>query len=132
MNLQTTENSPLKMVPKAMVVLGTRDAPKFLLQKPQKLRRFIQLMEDLWKDAGITDKEKKASLGKHADQDCKEEWEGLEIFEKGNSWEIFEKELMENYPEAAATDWGMLARIKHLCNKAKGIQLGDLATLYAF
>jgi len=42
-----------------MIAPGARDAPKFSSRKPQELRRFVRQMEDLWKDAGITEDEEK-------------------------------------------------------------------------
>ena len=111
-NSQTIENLPIKMVPKTMIAPGARDASKFLSQKPQELRRFIQQMEDLWKNAGIMDNdEKKILIGKYADQDCEEEWEGLDSYERGVSWEEFKNKLIENYPEVAARKRGMPAWI---------------------
>jgi len=58
-----------------MAAPGTWDAPKFSSKKPQELRRFIRLMEDLWKEARITeDDDKKSLIGKYADQESEEEW----------------------------------------------------------
>src|ERR1700678_1847161 len=60
---------------KNMVVPGTRNAPKFVSSKPRELRQFIRQLEDLWKEAGITEgADKKQSLGKYTDQESKEEW----------------------------------------------------------
>lgn len=130
---QTKENIPFKMVTKPMIAPGARDAPKFSSRWPQELRRFVRQMEDLWQDAGITEAdEKKKSIGKYADQESEEEWEGLTTYEKGYSWEEFKNELIENYPEAAAAERGTPARLRQLCSETKGICLGDLVTLYAF
>ena len=75
-NSQTTENIPLEMgSDKKMVAPGSSNAPKFHYSKPETLRQFISLMEDLWKEAGVTDDEaKKQMIGKYADQDSEEEW----------------------------------------------------------
>jgi hypothetical protein len=116
-----------------MVAPGSRDAPKFSSKKPHELRRFLRLMEDLWKEAGINDdNQKKKSVGKYADQDSEEEWAALDTFEDSYSWEQFKEELMENYPEAAAAERGTPARLRQLCAETHGIKLGDLPTLYAF
>jgi hypothetical protein len=133
-NSQTQRDIPLKMAGnKTMVAPGTRDAPKFSSKKPQELRRFVRLMEDLWKEAGIVDDEiKKASIGKYADQESEEEWTALDTYEAGHSWEDFKEELIENYPEAAAAERGTPARIKQLCMDTRDIKLGDLTALYAF
>ena len=131
---QTTENISLKMVSeRKMIAPGSRDAPKFLSSKPEGLRRFIRLVEDLWKEAGITDDEvKKNTIGKYADQDSEEEWAAFETFERGRSWIEFKNELIENYPEAAAAERGTPARIRQLCAETSKVRLGDMPTLYSF
>jgi hypothetical protein len=133
-NSQTTDTMPFKMVSdRKMVAPGTRDAPKFSSQKPEGLRRFIRLMEDLWRDAGVTDDDvKKSMIGKYADQDSEEEWTAFETFEKGHSWDEFKEELVENYPEAAAAERGTPARIRQLCAETSKVRLGDMTALYAF
>jgi hypothetical protein len=69
-NSQTSEDISTMVDKKAMVLPGSRDAPKFSSTRPKELRRFIRLIKDLWKEAGVTsDKEKKESLGKYADQE---------------------------------------------------------------
>ena len=132
-NTQTGSTTSLKMVEtKKMVAPGTRDAPKFSSKKPQELRRFLRVMEDLWKEAGITeDKAKKQAVGKYADPESEEEWIALDTYETG-TWEEFKDELIENYPEAAAAERGTPARIRQLCSETRNIALGDLITLFAF
>jgi hypothetical protein len=116
-----------------MVLPGARDAPKFSSKKPYELRRFVRLMEDLWKEAGIIeDGVKKSSIGKYADQESEEEWAAFETFDSGHTWAEFREELIENYPEAAAAERGTPARIKQLCAETGKVQLGDLPALYAF
>jgi hypothetical protein len=116
-----------------MVAPGTRDAPKFSSNRPEELRRFLRMMEDLWKDVGIVDnEEKKTSLGKYADQESEEEWTALESFGKGRSWDDFKTELLENYPEAAEAERGTPYRLRKLCRVTTDIQLGDLVTLFKF
>ena len=130
--METTELAPRtqnkKM--KTMISPSARDAPSFSSKRPQE---FLRQMEDLWQDAGIVDdEEKKCSLGKYEDQESEEEWRGLDTFAKGISWEEFKEELIVNYPEAAEAERGTPARIRQLCRDTKGINLGDLAALYAF
>ena len=89
------------------------------------------MMKDLWRDVNINDdEEKKAFLGKYADQESEEEWKAFENYPKGNSWNDFKEELVANYSEAA--ERSTLARIKQVCREMKGIKLGDLGALYAF
>ena len=133
-NPQTFRMKPSKMVmTKTLIAPGARDAPKFSSKRPHELRRFLRMMEDLWREVGIEDDEaKKALIGKYADQESEEEWSALETYESGHTWEEFKEELMANYPEAAAAERGTPARIRLLCNETREIRLGDLPALYAF
>ena len=116
-----------------MVSPGSKDAPRFKSSKPEDLRRFIRLMEDLWKDHGVTDDQvKKSTIGKYADQDSEEEWAAFYSFEDGHSWEEFKKELIENYPEAAAAERGTPARLRQICSATPKVRLGDMQGLYSF
>ena len=116
-----------------MVAPGSKDAPRFRSSKPEELRRFIRLMEDLWKDAGVTDDEtKKKMIGKYADQDSEEEWAAFEMFDDTHTWDEFKLELIANYPEAAAAERGTPARIKQICAETSKVRLGDMPALYAF
>ena len=55
------------MVSKAMIAPGTGDAPRFSSKKPQELRRFLRIIEDLWQEAGMVDDDvKKTMVGKYA------------------------------------------------------------------
>jgi hypothetical protein len=121
------------MTEKKMVAPGSKDAPRFRSSKPEELRRFIRLMEDLWQTAGITDDETKIStIGKYADQDSEEEWEAFESFGEGHSWTDFKNELIANYPEAAAAERGTPARIRQICADTSKVRLGDMVALYKF
>ena len=116
-----------------MVAPGTRDAPKFSSAKPEGLRRFIRLMEDLWTEAGVTNDEvKKSMIGKYADEDSEEEWTAFTSFGRGHSWSEFKEELIDNYPEAAAAERGTPARIRQLCVETSKVRLGDMPALYTF
>ena len=50
---------PFKMVEKQMIAPGSRDAPKFRSDEPEKLRKFVRSMEDLWLEAGVVDDDAK-------------------------------------------------------------------------
>lgn len=117
---------------KTMISPSARDAPRFSSDRPQELRRFLRIMEDMWEQSEVTtDTAKKNSLGKYADQESEEEWKAFESYPKG-TWDEFKEELIANYPEAAEAERGTPARIKQVCREMKGIKLGDLGTLYAF
>jgi hypothetical protein len=130
---QTNRELPEMPERKSLIVPGSMDAPKFQSAKPRELRRFIRQLEDLWKEAGITeDKDKKESLGKYADQESEEEWSALETYNEGYTWGEFEKELLENYPEASAAERGTPARIWQIVRDADNIEPGDTIKLYSY
>jgi len=121
------------LIERRMVAPGSKDAPRFKSSKPEELRRFIRLMEDLWRDAGVTrDEAKKMMIGKYADQDSEEEWAAFDTFEDGHTWEEFKEELIENYPEAAAAERGTPARLRQICSETTKVRLGDMDALYKF
>ena len=129
--IDKTTMSSLTM--RRMVAPVSKDAPRFKSSRPEELKRFIDLMEDLWKEAGITnDQAKKESIGKYADPDSQEEWAAFDTFEAPHSWEAFKEELMENYPEVAASERGTPARIRKLCRETGTVQMGDMDALYNF
>jgi hypothetical protein len=132
-NLSSDSRLPLTtMGEKRMVTPGSKDAPSFKSARPEGLRRFIRLMEDLWIEAGVTkDDVKKSMIGKYADQDSEEEWSAFGTFETG-TWDEFKEELIANYPEAAAAERGTPARIRELCAETSRIRLGDMPALYRF
>ena len=118
---------------KRMIAPGRRDAPKFKSDEPEKLRRFVRSMEDLWLEAGVDDDDaKKSMVGKYADVDSEEVWATFRTYGKGHSWEEFKKELIANYPEAAAAERGTPARIRQLCAETSKVRLGDMPALYSF
>lgn len=133
-NSQPSENTPSKMVSeRRMIPPGSRDAPRFSSHKPEGLRRFITMMEDLWQDCGITkDDVKRKMIGRYADQDTEEQWAALPTFKKGRSWKECKAELIENYPEAAAAARGTPARLRQLCRDQSKVQLGDMPAIYNF
>jgi hypothetical protein len=91
------------------------------------------MMEDLWKEAGVTsDQAKKTMIGKYADRESEEEWVAFDTFEDDHSWDQFKEELLENYPEAAAAERGTPARIRQICSETSKIKLGDMIALYTF
>jgi hypothetical protein len=126
--------SSIKMTDKRMPTPGSKDAPKFKSSHPEELRRFISRMEDLWDECKVTDDEKKKTMiGKYADIDSEEEWSAFNSYgTKNGSWDDFKKELISNYPEAAAAERGTPARLKQICAETSMVRLGDLPTLYRF
>ena len=132
-NSQTNRNFITMGEKKQMVVPGTRDAPKFLADRPKELRRFIRQLEDLWREAGIeSDADKEEGLGRYADQESEEEWKALDTYKREYSWADFKKEILENYPEASAAERGTPARIRQIVREAEGIEMGDTPKLYAY
>ena len=79
-----------------------------------------------------SDSEKKESIGKYVDQESEKEWEALEAFIKGYTWDEFKKELLDNYPEASAAERGIPARIWQIVWEANNVELGDTVKLYSY
>jgi len=118
---------------KRMILPSARDAPRFKSSKPEELRRFIRLMEDLWKDYGIiSDQTKKKMIGKYADQESEEEWRAFLSFGNNYSWDEFKAEIIDNYPEAAAAERGTPERLRKICSEAGRVRLGDMVSFYQF
>ena len=69
---------------------------------------------------------------RYADQDSEEEWAAFKTYGKGHSWDEFKKELIANYPEAAAAERGTPVRIHQLCAEMSKVRLGDMPALYSF
>ena len=132
-NSQTNRKISTMVEKKAMVIPGTRDAPRFKSEHPKELRRFIRQLEDLWKEAGIDgSQEKKESIGKYADQDSEEEWRSFISYGGDYSWEEFKAELLDNYPEAAEAETGSPDRLREIIREAGNIKIGDLTKLYKY
>jgi hypothetical protein len=135
-SMMDNNRSSIFVTEKRMVAPGSRDAPKFKSSKPEELRRFIRLMEDLWKECGVTsDRSRKTMIGKYADPESEEEWQAFDTFDDDHSWEEFKEELLENYPEAAAAERGTPARLRQICSEAARsgkLMLGDMVPFYAF
>jgi hypothetical protein len=132
-NSQTDRNISTMVDKKAMVIPGTRDAPKFRSDHPNELRRFIRQIEDLWREAGIEDtREKKQNIGKYADANSEEEWSSFISYGEGYSWDEFKTELLDNYPEAAEAETGSPDRLRKIIREADNIKIGDLTKLYRY
>ena len=117
---------------KRMVAPGTRDAPKFYASDPEDLLRFIERMEDLWKEAGVTDgADKTTMIGKYADRQSSDHWKSFKSYNT-DSWEDFKRELIHDYPEAAEAERGTPAKLKQLCMDTPTIRLGDMKALHRF
>ena len=132
-NSQLEEITNKMVGTKTIVAPGARDAPKFNSNRPEELRRFLRQMEDLWKEADISDdSKKKEMLGKYADCGSEEEWAAFETYKDNYSWEQFKRELYENYPEAAEAERGTPQRLRQVCRDTREVSLGDTQALYAF
>ena len=85
-------------------------------------------MERMWHGVSV----KKESIGKYADQESEEEWGALKAFNEGCTWDEIKKELLDNYPEASATERGTPARIWQIVQEADNVKLGDTVKLYSY
>lgn len=109
-----------------------REAPRFNGERPSNLRRFLDMIEDLYKDCKIVDaEEKKEFVLRYIDADSEEEWKFFGSFKTG-TWEDFKAEIIENYPEAANAAGGTLLRLENLLKNNKDLQAEELNAFLAF
>ncbi|KAH9474838.1 hypothetical protein JR316_0013304 [Psilocybe cubensis] len=93
----------------------SHNVPKFVPTKLAELLRFIDQMEDLYKEHKITDDKKKiARLGKYASADTEEEWKAFDLF-RGNSWDAYKQEVISSYSAATNLVHGSYLKIKKIC-----------------
>ena len=115
---------------KTMPLPGSRGAPNFDKEKPIELLRFIEQMEDLFKEYGIDeDQDKKRYLGKYMDQKTEFEWRAFETYDSSSSYEEFKTALIDDYPEAKMAGKGTLANLRKICKGYQRIHVDDFADL---
>ena len=106
-----------------------REAPKFKNDEPSGLIRFLERMEELWKECSINDDRIKVkTVGRYADPQSESEWKALTHFENG-TWNEFKTELISSYPEAIDQVEGSLPRLREVCRANPRIGVRDEAPL---
>ncbi|KAF9030163.1 hypothetical protein BJ165DRAFT_1535759 [Panaeolus papilionaceus] len=102
--LQLNQNAKVSKFPKP----DTRDAPKFREREPEELLRFIQTMEELFTEHGITSaKEKKERIVRYTDSVTEFQWKAMDSYEVG-TWEQFKEEVINSYDEVVEMRDGSL------------------------
>jgi hypothetical protein len=97
---------------KSMPLPGSRGAPNFDKAKPIELLRYIEQMEDIFKEYGVDDdQDKKRYLGKYTDQMTEYEWRAFETYDSSSSYEEFKAALIDDYPEAKMAGKGTLSNL---------------------
>ncbi|KIM46613.1 hypothetical protein M413DRAFT_63314, partial [Hebeloma cylindrosporum] len=133
MNSSNDSNSALGGRARRMPLPGCREAPFFNKEKPNELITFLSILEDLFKEYGLTsDQDKKDKAGRYTDASTTEEWKALDTYQESSTWVEYWAELVESYPEAANLKTGSLARLNQICREHKRLAPGDLADLLAF
>ena len=105
---------------KTMPLPGSHGAPHFDKEKPIELLRFIEQMEDLFKEYGVSeDQAKKRYLGKYMDQKTEFEWRAFDTYDSSSSYEEFKVALIDDYPEAKMAGKGddVIDNMKRCFNK---------------
>lgn len=87
---------------------GTK-GPKFSGSRPETLKWYLEVVEDLIKASGATaDSDKKWIALRYCDTETKEEWEALVSAAHDYSYAEFKDEIIENYPECREAEEGSL------------------------
>ncbi|KIM39693.1 hypothetical protein M413DRAFT_51680, partial [Hebeloma cylindrosporum] len=129
----SNDNSALGGRARRMPLPGCREAPFFNMDKPSELIRFLSILEDFFKEYGMTnDQDKKERAGRYTDAKTAEEWKALDMYAESVSWDDYKAELIESYPDAANLKTGSLARLHQICREHKRLAPRDLADLLAF
>lgn len=122
-----TQSRQVRMV--SMPRANAREAPRFNGEKPEELVRFLQQMEDLFKECAITDlQNKKDYLGKYADHKTEQEWRAFDYYDTG-TWEEYKNELLETYPEAMDDHQGSLLRLERILREHHNVASNDAVGL---
>lgn len=106
-----------------------REAPEFKQETPQNLIRFLEYVEDLFQDCGITDAAvRKKWLGRYADTQSEAEWKAMPGYATA-TWDDFKRELISNYPEALEAVEGSVTKLERVCKANSVIGIRDVAEL---
>ena len=115
---------------KTMPLPGSCGAPHFDKEKPIELLRFVEQMEDLFKEYGVSeDQAKKRYLGKYTDQKTEFEWRAFDTYDSSSSYEEFKAALIDDYPEAKMAGKGTLSNLRKICKEHQCIHVDDFAEL---
>jgi len=115
---------------KTMPLPGSHGAPHFDKEKPIELLRFIEQMEDLFKEYAVSeDQAKKRYLGKYTDQKTEFEWRAFDTYDSSSSYEEFKAALIDDYPEAKMAGKGTLSNLRKICKEHQCIHIDDFAKL---
>lgn len=115
---------------KSMPLPGSRGAPNFDKEKPIELLRFIEQMEDLFKEHDIEDDQaKKRHLGRYTDQKTEFEWRAFDTYDPTSTYEEFKTALIDDYPEAKMAGKGTLANLRKICKEHQRLHVDDINEL---
>lgn len=106
--------------------------PWFKRERPEEMMRFIEILEDCFKESSITDEAdmiKKA--GKFTDPRTEETWKALDLYRGGN-WKDFVQELKDSYSETIDMELGNVKALDRVCRRAGTIKLRDYKGLLDF
>ncbi|KAG6904802.1 hypothetical protein DXG01_007055 [Tephrocybe rancida] len=110
---------------------GSRDAPRFSSVDPKELPRYIERMEDVFKDYGVTDGEKKKKyICDFADAVSAEEWKSMKTYMEG-TYDDFVTALPKRYGELRHHKEGSLLELKRELRSFKGIESDDMSQVLA-
>ena len=115
---------------KSMPLPGSRGAANFDKEKPIELLRFIEQMEDLFKEHDIEDDQaKKRYLGRYTDQKTEFEWRAFDTYDPSSTDEEFKTALIDDYPEAKMAGKGTLENLRKICKEHQRLHIDDINEL---
>jgi len=91
---------------------GEKNAPEFDVDKPQKLHRFFERMDDWFTiDIIVRDAEKKRRLICYTDVDTEQHWKAMPEFVSG-TYDEFKEAILASYPKAVEVNRGSVEALK--------------------
>ena len=125
LNRSVHRDAAISMTTRNLPRPGEENAPTFDPERPEKLGRFFERIEDWFLDKSIEeDVEKKRRIVKYLDADSEIQWKALSKFETG-SFNEFKAQVMSSYPKAEEVLIGSMSALKKKILKLELIAPGD-------
>lgn len=125
--------APVVQPPARLPYPNSREAPRFDSEKPEELLRFLDQLEEIFVRCGVQDHaQKKKEAGKYADTVTERQWQGMETYAAGSTWEEHKKEIIASYSEASHLAKGSIGVLKRICAENRRIGIKDASELKSF
>ena len=95
-----------------------------------ELLRFLEQMEDLFKEHDIEDDQaKKRHLGRYTDQKTECEQRAFDTYDPSSPYEDFKTALIDDYPEAKMAAKGTQANLRKFCKEHQPLHVDNINEL---